>query len=54
MKTKQQIQEQLNYAKDQLDDARNKVNGPEGEIYKELIQQMKGEIMALEWVLNGY
>lgn len=51
MKTRKEIEEQIKFAKDQLADARDKVNGPNGEIYTNLIQQMKGEIMALEWVL---
>ena len=60
MKTREEIEEQIRFAKDQLSNSRDKygklhqidMQSQEGNMYHELINQMKGEIMALEWVLN--
>ena len=60
MKTKEEIEEQIKFAKDQLVDGQEKysklhqidMQSQDGTLYRELINQMKGEIKALEWVLG--
>ena len=60
MKTKEDIEWQIKFAKDQLSEAKDKytklhqidMQSQEGAIYREQINQKKGEIIALEWVLN--
>jgi hypothetical protein len=53
MKNKEEIDAQIKYAKDQLADAQSKLGGEHHDLYQELVHQMKGEISALEWVLDA-
>ena len=60
MKTPEEIREQIKFAKDQLSNSRDNYSklhqidmlSQEGNILRELINQVKGEIKALEWVLD--
>jgi hypothetical protein len=61
MKTPEEIREQIKFAKDQLSNARDQYSklhqidmlSQEGNMLQELINQVKGEIKALEWVLGN-